>query len=76
MNDEQFGTNADFIQDRCQLCGGEDVAGLALSEIKLSCGYGSSYDLQCVRLNLCGDCADALYILLNGRAQNNKEGEI
>lgn len=75
MNEEEqerIGANRSFIC-RCGLCRRES---LALSEIKLNCGYGSSYDLQCVRLNLCGDCADALYILLNGRAQNNKEGEI
>lgn len=66
MNDEQFGTNVDFIKGRCQLCGGEDVAGLALSEIELRCGYGSRFDLRSLRLRLCGKCADALFVLLGG----------
>lgn len=73
MNDEQFGTNADFIQGRCQLCGGEDVAGLALSEIELRCGYGSSFDLRSLRLSLCGKCADALFVLLNPKGAENEE---
>lgn len=70
MNDERFETNADFIQDRCRLCGGEDVAGLALSEIKLNCGYGSRFDLRSLRLKLCGRCADAIFILLGGENVN------
>ena len=72
MNDEQFGTNADFIQGRCQLCGGEDVAGLALSEIELRCGYGANNDMSCVHLKLCGRCADAIFILLGGETVNER----
>lgn len=72
MDNEQFETNLDFIQKRCQLCGGEDVAGLALSEIKLNCGYGSRFDLRSLHVKLCGRCADAIFILLGGETVNER----
>ena len=70
---EQVKANSDFIQERCQLCGGEDVGGIALSEIKLNCGYGSRFDLRSLWLTLCGKCADALFVLLNPERAENEE---
>lgn len=70
---EKVKANSDFIQKRCQLCGGEDVAGIALSEIKLNCGYGSRFDLRSLHSSLCGRCADALFVLLNPEGIENEE---
>lgn len=55
---------------RCGLCKRETIA---LSQISLNCGYGSQYDFEGVHLNLCGDCADAFYVLLGGSADSTNK---
>lgn len=57
--------NRGFIGRRCQICGGEDVCGNAVSRLRLMCGYGSAYDGERVELTLCGSCADKIYTLIN-----------
>lgn len=52
--------NADFIHTRCEICGGEDCAGVALSRLRLLCGYGSRCDGERIELAICGDCADRI----------------
>lgn len=53
-----------YPQTRCEVCGGEDCGGMALSNLRLSFGYGSLYDGERVELTICGKCADKLYIFL------------
>lgn len=50
-----------FIGKHCEVCGGEDCGGAALSVLRLTFGYGSENDGERVELALCGDCADRLY---------------
>ena len=57
--------NDDFIAKRCDICGGEDCAGAALSRLRLICGYGSAYDMERVELTICGKCADKIYTLIH-----------
>ena len=57
--------NSDFIHTRCEICGGEDCAGVALSRLRLLCGYGSAHDGERVELTVCGNCADNLYNLIH-----------
>lgn len=52
--------NDDFTNTRCEICGGEDCAGVALSRLRLLCGYGSTHDGERVELTVCGNCADNL----------------
>lgn len=53
-------TNQRFMQCRCGICGGTDVADTALSELVFKAGYGSKYDDQEMRLTLCGKCIDQI----------------
>lgn len=50
--------NGDFINNKCELCGKTD---LVLSNLHLTCNYGSKYDGENLRLDLCGKCIDRLY---------------
>lgn len=60
--------NKDFISRRCQLCGGVDCGSMALSRLRLDCGYGSLNDMESLDLVICGECADKIY---NYIQQNN-----
>lgn len=62
--------NGDFINTRCEICGGKDCAGAALSRLRLLCGYGSRYDGERIELTICGDCADRILDII----QNESEG--
>ena len=53
--------NKDFISRRCQLCGGVDCGSMALSSLRLICGYGADHDMERVDLTICGRCADRIY---------------
>lgn len=55
---------------KCCLCGGDDCAGVALSRLRLLCGYGSRYDGERIELDICGDCADRILDTI----QNINEG--
>lgn len=71
MGDENITTrNDDFINTRCEICGGEDCAGVALSRLRLLCGYGSRYDGERIELAICGDCTDRILDII----QNESEG--
>lgn len=50
--------NADFIFEKCFIC---DNADLVMSELKLTCNYGSKHDGETVTINICSDCADIIY---------------
>ena len=63
---EQVQASHDFIF-RCGLCRRETLAN---SKIKLECGDGSRHSSECIHLNLCGRCADAIYILLSSSHSN------
>ena len=63
-------SNHDFIC-KCRLCGKTDVKDVALSELRLCCGYGSSYDGELAETYICGICADRLYKLMSNE---NKKG--
>lgn len=59
-------SNKGFMQ-KCSLCGKADVEDVALSELRLCCGYGSYYDGEVVEVSICGECANKLYVdLSNG----------
>ena len=59
------------IAASCEICGGEDCGGTALSNLRLSFGYGSLYDGERVELTICGKCADKLYKqIYKGTASN------
>lgn len=57
--------NLSFMQCKCEICGGVDVAETALSEIILTAGYGSKLDGERVRLVLCGKCADKILSIMS-----------
>lgn len=57
--------NMGFIKVRCEICGGEDCAGVALSRLRLLYGYGSTHDGERVELTVCGNCADNLFNLIH-----------
>lgn len=57
-------SNGDFIHG-CECCGND---ALVASEITLKFNYGSKYDGEVLTLNICGDCADKIYSLI----QNEK----
>lgn len=61
--------NGDFINTRCEICGGEDCAGTALSRLRLICGYGSRYDGERIELTICGECADKIYTLIHRESE-------
>ena len=54
--------NEDFM---CSICGGEDLPGKVYSTITLTAGYGSTHDMECVRVQLCGECCDKLFAELS-----------
>ncbi len=53
-------SNHRFMERRCEMCGGSDIANMALSELILKAGYGSQYDGQEMRVTICGKCVDQL----------------
>ncbi len=55
LNEQQ---NGSFINKNCEICGCKD---LVLSSVNLSCNYGSKYDGEQIKLNICSDCADRIY---------------
>lgn len=61
--------NGDFIVKRCDICGGDDCAGAALSQLRLTCGYGSYHDMEQVELTICGECADKIYTLIQRESE-------
>lgn len=52
--------NDSFIDHRCQICGGTDIADMALSEVIVNAGYGSKRDGQQLRLVVCGECVEKI----------------
>ncbi len=54
--------NHSFINKNCDICGKSE---LVLSSLKLSCRYGSKYDGEELTLNICVNCADKLYEIIN-----------
>lgn len=69
IGETMIGQNDDFIAKRCDICGGEDCAGAALSRLRLICGYGSAYDTERVELTICGECADKIYTLIHRESE-------
>lgn len=61
-------SNHNFIC-RCGLCGNKR---LALSELILKVGYGSDYDGEVLKVNMCGNCADRIYEIFSNE-RNGKE---
>lgn len=57
--EDQENANRRFMC-KCEICGGTDVADMALSEIVLTAGYGSKLDGEQLRLTICGKCADII----------------
>lgn len=59
-------SNRSFISEvgPCELCGGNDVAGVALSRLRLVFGYGSRHDGDRIEFAICGDCADKIYKMI------------
>lgn len=45
----------------CEICGSRDDP---FSEVRLTFGYGSINDGERVTLNVCGDCIDKLYDII------------
>lgn len=62
---------ADFIHDRCELCSKQEIA---LSVLRLCCGYGSLNDSEDITLNICGDCADRIYAIIQNQKGIKKVG--
>lgn len=50
--------NRSFINSNCEICGCND---LVLSEVQICCNYGSKYDGERIKLNVCPDCIDRIY---------------
>lgn len=69
MGETMIGQNDDFIAKRCDICGGEDCCGAALSRLRLICGYGSAHDMERVELAICGECADKIYTLIHRESE-------
>lgn len=63
--EEQANANQSFMQCKCEICGGTDIADTALSEIVLTAGYGSKLDGEQVRLTICGRCADKILSIMD-----------
>lgn len=61
--------NGDFINNKCKLCGKSD---LVLSNLHLTCNYGSKYDGEDLRLALCGECADKMLEFIQGDNRNEQ----
>ena len=64
-------TNHSFMQCKCEICGGTDVADTALSEIVLTAGYGSKLDGEQIRLAICGECADKIFSVIEMNAEKS-----
>lgn len=64
-------SNCGFIC-KCGLCGKTDIENVALSELRLYCGYGSDYDGEVSQIDLCGSCADKIFVALSNE---NKRGD-
>lgn len=56
-------SNRSFISEvgPCELCGGGDAGGSALSRLRLVFGYGSRHDGERIEFAICGECADRIY---------------
>ena len=52
--------NGDFIHS-CECCGKDN---LVASQIILKFNYGSQYDGEVLTLNICGECVDKIYNLI------------
>lgn len=61
--------NGDFINARCELCGGEDCAGAALSRLRLTCGYGSAHDGERIELVICGSRIDRILDIIQEKVR-------
>lgn len=61
--------NGDFINARCEICGGGDCAGAALSRLRLICGYGSARDGERIELAICGSCADRILDIIQEKVR-------
>lgn len=59
-----------FMQCKCEICGGADVAETALSEIVLTAGYGSKLDGEQMRLTICGKCADKILSVIEANTES------
>ena len=68
----QSNANHRFMQSKCEICGGTDVADMALSEIVLTAGYGSKLDGEQLRLTICGKCADKIISVIERRESGSK----
>lgn len=55
--------NGDFI---CEICGKPDMV---MSEIRLSCNYGSKHDGERVTLSICGACADKIFNVIQKESE-------
>ena len=58
--------NHSFIHNKCDCCGRNDYV---MSEVILKANYGSSYDGEKKKINLCGKCFESVYESI----QNKKE---
>lgn len=56
-----FESKDSFINKKCEMCGKND---LLLSELRLTCNYGSKYDGERMTIDICGNCADKIYNLI------------
>lgn len=65
-------SNRSFISEvgPCELCGGGDAAGSALSRLRLVFGYGSRHDGDRLELAICGECVDRIYRDIIKRARD------
>lgn len=61
--------NDDFI---CEICGKRDYVP---SELAISANYGSVHDGEQLTLDICGECADAVFNLILKRAEKQQRRE-
>ncbi len=54
-------SNKNFMCN-CKLCGKTD---LVMSELTVRANYGSSYDGELLKIDLCGSCADKIFEALS-----------
>lgn len=64
----------DFEKKRCSICG---KPALCTSQIILQGGYGSKFDLQTLKFEVCAECFDSFVeSFLDERQEAIKEAEI
>ena len=69
------GRNDDFIRNgefHCEICGGDDYVP---SKIAVSASFGSVHDGEQLTLDVCGQCADAVFDLIMSRAEGLQSRE-